>query len=242
MTIEMPTEANPVVVVCGDALDVLRAMPDGCVDAVVTDPPYGIDGGRGGDAKDFAKGKYRGGWADTEEYVAGVVIPAIRDCLRVAAAAAVTPGVRCQHLYPRPADVGCFWTPAAATHGPWGFTTYQPILYFGRDWRAGRGALPSGRVVTEAAEKNGHPCPKPIGAWRWLVDKVCPPGGVVLDPFAGSGTTGVAAVAEGRRAVLVEREPKYAEICRRRVAEALGVGKGSLLRATLPDLFTGVGE
>ncbi len=38
--IELPTEANPVTVIEGDCLDILRALPDGCVDAVITDPPY----------------------------------------------------------------------------------------------------------------------------------------------------------------------------------------------------------
>ena len=46
------------------------------------------------------------------------------------------------------------------------------------------------------------------------------PGDVVLDPFGGSGTTGVAAVAEGRRVILVERDPRYAEIARQRCAHA----------------------
>jgi DNA modification methylase len=44
---------------------------------------------------------------------------------------------------------------------------------------------------------------------RWLVRLVTPPGGLVLDPFAGSGTTGEAAIVEGFRAILIEREPDY---------------------------------
>jgi len=51
---------------------------------------------------------------------------------------------------------------------------------------------------------------------RWLVRLVTRPGDVVLDPFGGSGTTAVAAIAEGRRVVLVEREPRFAEIARQR--------------------------
>jgi site-specific DNA-methyltransferase (adenine-specific) len=239
MAIAMPTEAEPVRVVQGDCLDVLRSLPDGCVDAVITDPPYGIDGGRGGDAKDFGKGKYRGDWRDDEDYIRAVVVPAMKECRRISPVVVVTPGVRCMHLYPQASDVGCFWTPAAATHGPWGFTTFQPILYYGRDWRAGRGALPSGRVVTESAEKNGHPCPKPLRAWQWLVDKSCLPGGLILDPFGGSGTTAVAALHEGRRCLIIEKDPTYCDIIRRRVAEAQGVGKGSFLApdAGFADLF-----
>lgn len=54
---------------------------------------------------------------------------------------------------------------------------------------------------------NSHPTVKPVELMRWLIRLVTPPGGVVLDPFAGSGTTAVAATVEGRRCVLVEREP-----------------------------------
>jgi DNA modification methylase len=47
---------------------------------------------------------------------------------------------------------------------------------------------------------------------RWLVRLVTPPGGVVLDPFCGSGTTGAAAVLEGRQFLGIEREPEYVDI------------------------------
>lgn len=54
-----------------------------------------------------------------------------------------------------------------------------------------------------------HPTVKPIDLMRWLTRLVTPPGGLVLDPFAGSGTTGVACIAEGFKAVLVEREERF---------------------------------
>ena len=61
------------------------------------------------------------------------------------------------------------------------------------------------------AERNGttHPTVKPVALMRWLVRMVTPPGGTVLDPFAGSGTTGLAAQAEGFNFLLVERDEKY---------------------------------
>ena len=67
---------------------------------------------------------------------------------------------------------------------------------------------------------NHHPTVKPVALMRWLVQLVTPPGGVVLDPFTGSGTTGVAAVAEGFQFVGIEREPEYVEIAQRRIAYA----------------------
>ena len=53
---------------------------------------------------------------------------------------------------------------------------------------------------------------------RWLVRLVTPPGGCVLDPFAGSGTTGIAATLEGFSFIGIEREAEYAEIAKARIA------------------------
>lgn len=63
-----------------------------------------------------------------------------------------------------------------------------------------------------------HPTVKPIELMKWLVALVTPPGGIVLDPFAGSGTTGVAALATGRDCILIEREAEYQTDIRRRMA------------------------
>ena len=70
-----------------------------------------------------------------------------------------------------------------------------------------------------------HPTVKPVDLMAWLVRMVCPPGGVVLDPFAGSGTTGLAAMREGRDCVLIEREDEYIADINRRIAWANGEGK-----------------
>jgi site-specific DNA-methyltransferase (adenine-specific) len=67
--------------------------------------------------------------------------------------------------------------------------------------------------------QNTHPTVKPTDLMRWLVRLVTPPGGVVLDPFAGSGSTLVAARAEGVRAVGIEREDEYARIIADRLAQ-----------------------
>lgn len=66
---------------------------------------------------------------------------------------------------------------------------------------------------------NTHPTVKPTDLMRWLVRLVTPPGGLVLDPFAGSGTTLVAARAEGFRAIGIEREEEYAEIIAQRLSQ-----------------------
>lgn len=56
---------------------------------------------------------------------------------------------------------------------------------------------------------------------KWLVRLVTPPGGTVLDPFAGSGTTGEACVIEGFRSVLIELDPKHAELIKARLSKPL---------------------
>lgn len=65
--------------------------------------------------------------------------------------------------------------------------------------------------------RNVHPTVKPISLMRWLVRLVTPPGGLVLDPFTGSGTTGCAAVLEGFDFIGIEREAEYAEIAQARI-------------------------
>jgi site-specific DNA-methyltransferase (adenine-specific) len=65
---------------------------------------------------------------------------------------------------------------------------------------------------------NFHPTVKPIELMRWLVRLVTPAGGLVLDPFAGSGSPGAAAVLEGARFLGIEREADYLPIARARIA------------------------
>ncbi len=67
-----------------------------------------------------------------------------------------------------------------------------------------------------------HPTVKPVDLMRWLIRLVTPPGGTVLDCFAGSGTTGMAALAEGFNVILIEREDEYVADIRRRVAHVEG--------------------
>jgi len=92
----------------------------------------------------------------------------------------------------------------------------------------------------ETKRQNVHPTVKPLAVMRWLCKLITPPGGVILDPFCGSGTTGCAAAQLGFEFVGIEREPEYAEIARARIAhwgclppEELGARKP----AKQPTLF-----
>jgi len=75
----------------------------------------------------------------------------------------------------------------------------------------------------ERGEGNNHPTVKPIALMRWLIRLVTPPNGSVLDPFCGSGSTGLAALQEGLRFIGLEREPAYASIAKKRLSEATAI-------------------
>jgi hypothetical protein len=92
-------------------------------------------------------------------------------------------------------------------------------------WKEGSGALRQPLV------RNCHPTVKPVSLMRWLVRLVTSPGGTVLDPFAGSGSTCVAAIREGLGFIAIEQEPAYVEIARRRIAHEQEQQTGPLFAA-----------
>lgn len=85
--------------------------------------------------------------------------------------------------------------------------------------------------------KVDHPTQKPLALIRRIVRAIVPPGGLIIDPTAGSGTTLLAAQLEGRRAIGCEIDPAYCEIIRRRVCEADGAGESSLFREVVQREF-----
>jgi len=102
-------------------------------------------------------------------------------------------------------DIGCDGLPAAS-----GFEATGCASEAGRNNpRAGAGR--------NGGARNIHPTVKPVDLMRWLCRLVTPKGGLVLDPFMGSGTTGVACMREGFQFIGIEREAQYMEIARRRI-------------------------
>jgi site-specific DNA-methyltransferase (adenine-specific) len=84
-----------------------------------------------------------------------------------------------------------------------------------------QGPLPQQTPRKLVPQRNHHPTVKPTALMRYLCRLVTPPGGIVLDPFTGSGSTGKAAVSEGFDFVGIEREAEYVEIARARIAAAV---------------------
>lgn len=231
----------------GDALTVLRTLADDSVDAVITDPPYNSGGRSPADRTgQSAMGKYVSGGSaasrelddfvgdsrDQRAYTVWLSI-ILAECLRVARVSS-------------PLLVFTDWRQLAATSdalqaGGW---TWRGIVPWhkpvSRPARGGfrrsceyvlwatRGPVDGARNpvyldgMFQASPPRGanrkHITAKPVELMQELV-RVSVPGGIVLDPFAGSGTTGVAAVLQGRRFVGIEMSPNYADTARRRLAE-----------------------
>ncbi len=87
-----------------------------------------------------------------------------------------------------------------------------------QDYRVANGERPLS--AESGPRRNHHPTVKPTDLMRYLCRLITPPGGIVLDPFTGSGSTGKAATLEGFRFIGIEREAEYVEIARARIAAA----------------------
>lgn len=204
----------------GDCRDILPTI--GHVDLVCADPPYGVNlGARTGSSR-YQNETY-GSFEDTPERVAEVCVPAIETCLARWGRVVMTPGNKCMWLYPKPDDVGVWHNPCSTNRGRWGFSHANAfIFYYGKDpHNVGRGMRPNS--LSGACDPVGdidHPCPKPLLFIKWLIERGSLPGEVVLDPFMGSGTAGVACHALGRDFIGIEHDPAYFDTACRRIEEA----------------------
>ena len=180
-------------------------------DLVLTDPPYGL-----GDTES-EKNNYRT-HDDTKENLINIVANVIPIARARARVVALTPGNGNTALYPPPTWTMAWFTPAGVGRGPWGFCCWQPILCYGKDPKLakGLGCHPDAIVHTESAEDFGHPCSKPINFWVWLVERTSEKGDAIVDPFGGSGTTLIACARTGRTATLIELDPGYCDVIRKR--------------------------
>ena len=205
--------------------DCRELLPDIEADVLVTDPPYGVEF-KGKRTKHTTK--FTGGYASTKDdsaVLAELILPTIRHLLK--GRAVVTPGVRNLFAYPEPSHIGAIYYPSGAGMSRWGFLCWQPILFYGPDPHLtdGKGSRPDSFTTTVAAEKNGHPCPKPLETMAWLINRCSREGETILDPFMGSGTTLRAAKDLGRKAIGIELEERYCEIAAERCSqEVLDLG------------------
>ena len=202
----------------GKSQDIISCL--GKVDALITDPPYGINGSNGTIGKKRNKGGYTGLFPDTPEYIRDVIVPIIEASLFISDRGAITTGGKNCGFYPNPTAVGGYVQNASSGLCVWGSCTLQPIFFYGRDPRIGKTITPITYHLNEAPAKVGHPCPKPQKAWTWLVNKSATFGQTVLDPFLGSGTTLISCASLGLRGIGIEMDPDYFEIACKRVQKA----------------------
>lgn len=218
--VELPTDAEPVRVVEGDALAVARSLPAGAVAAVVTDPPYGIDlntdygrfsGGRksarrqrhkpiAGDAEPFDPAPWLG---YPKAVLWGYHCFASRLPMGTVLVWQKKPDAKLGKFL---SDCELAWVKSG--HG---------VYLFKHHW--------DGVCRASEAGTHFHPSQKPVALMRWCLQRLrLPPGSLVLDPYAGSGPVGVACASLGLRCLMVEQEPAYVAVARRRVSEAMGAG------------------
>jgi len=204
-------------VICGDCLEVMRQLPDKCVDLVLTDPPYGI-----GEAR--KKNESRGKLAVAKSYPIESwddVTPdkeVFDEIIRVSKNQIIfggnyfsdkLPASSCWIVWDKDnagndfADCELAWT---------SFTS--AVRKFKYRWN---GMLQENMACKEI---RFHRNQKPVALFEWCLEKYSKEGDTVLDCYAGSGTLAVACLRTKRNYILIEKEPKYVETCKARIAQA----------------------
>lgn len=200
----------------GDCMEILPTLPK--VDAVITDPPYGIN-------ENHKKVASRGKLAAPRDYGAfdwdkappdAEIIDAIRDKAKWSALFGGN------YFYLPPSSCWLVWD---KLNGDNDFAdcelvwTNWPKAVRRIQWRWNG-------MIRQGNEDRFHPTQKPVSVMKWVIE-LCPKADTILDPFMGSGTTGVAAIQMGRKFIGIEREPKYFDIACKRIEQA--AAQGSLL-------------
>jgi site-specific DNA-methyltransferase (adenine-specific) len=233
----------------GDSLSVLQGLPDESVDLILTDPPYSSGGlhrsdrtGQSTRSKYVQTGTliqrpdFQGDHRDQRSYLAWCSIW-LSECLRIVKpgrAALVFTDWRQLPITSDALQAGGFvwrgvipWNKGRGVRPNLGWSAQAEYLVWGS-----RGPLDLGHLVyldgaIDAAirlDEKHHMTGKPLGLIEQLL-QVCPAGGTVLDPFAGSGTTLVAARRRGLRAIGVEISEEYCAVAESRLRQLSLLGE-----------------
>jgi DNA modification methylase len=206
--------------VLGDSRDWLASVPP-ClrVDAVISDPPYGIG---------FEYASYD----DTRDNLRELINAAVPWGRSRATRSIYLCGITQIHEYPTPDWIAAVTWDTTGQFGLCGYTQWMPVLFYGEDVKAFGNVdglvtksdlfrITGGAGVGFArAEKIDHPCPKPLNIMNWAVARFSRGEETIIDPFMGSGTTGIACVNLGRKFIGIEIESKYFDIACRRIEES----------------------
>jgi len=228
----------------GDCLDYLRTLPDNSVDAVITDPPYSSGGMFRGDRIGTTVTKYvqtdtltartdfGGDTRDQRAFFAwaslwlsltfrkaspGATICCFTDWRQLPV---MTDAIQSGGWTWR--NIATWWKPGCRMQRGRFSSSAEYVVYATKGAHAMNGEASPQNVFSAATlsgDEKSHIAEKPIEVVKWLIG-VTPPGATVLDPFMGSGTTGVACAQTGRNFIGVEIDPTYFEIAKRRIENA----------------------
>ncbi len=204
-------------IIQGDCLELMKSLPDNSVDLVVTDPPYGIN--VVGGSKPF--GSIGGSNAVLVNRYSNVINDDIKvdlsEVFRVSKNQIIFGG----NYFDLPISKGWIvWDKKCKngwndnfSDGELAWTSFNKPLKIFRH-------LYMGMMKENSQEINRvHPTQKPLQLMKWIIKTYSKPTDLILDPFAGSGTTLVAAKELGRRFIGFELEQKYVDICKERLKQ-----------------------
>lgn len=204
-------------VICGDCTEVMKGIKSKSVDLVLTDPPYNCRD-IGPHHKKYESGvmqlspqKYR---KFCREW--------FRECQRISRRIVFTPGITNTHNYPQPTWQICWHKPAARSfNGLGGYNAWEPIFVYvekpGSRINLGQDYILRNTLNFKKGIESGHPCPKILSLWTWLIEIFSTEGDIVLDPFLGSGTTAAACIRLNRRFIGIEISSAYVRIAEERI-------------------------
>ena len=196
----------------GDCLEVMKSIPDKSIDAVITDPPYGVQKATWDDEIppiDIWKESGRTLIPNGNLLVFGG-IKLMPDVMKLL-------GSLFQYQW-----VFAWYKSNAMQFGKTGFSVLDIALWYGNGNAKAKTKKRDVIVEPIIPSQNdfGHPTPKPIKVMAHLIECLSEKGDTILDPFMGSGTTGVACVQTGRNFIGIEIDEGYFKIAEKRIHEA----------------------
>ena len=205
--------AEGVTLYLGDCREILPTL--GKVDAVVTDPPYGIGlaggfSGAGGFSKPIARREYEGDW-DDETPTADV----FSTILEKAEQSIIWGGNYFTDKLPQ----GSFWLVWDKENTMPTFSDAE-LAWTNIDKKSVKRIRWTQNGLMSREKERFHPTQKAVEVMRWSISHLKGETSTILDPFMGSGTTGIAAHQMGKRFIGIERDPKFFEIACQRIEDA----------------------
>lgn len=203
----MKVEIGNATLYLGDCMDILPTLDK--VDLLLTDPPYGI-------GADSHQGKIENGWKQYDKSGWDSKKPEndlIYLCIKKGKVCIIWGGNYFTNILP-PSMQWLVWD-----KGQRGFSLADCEFAWSSQNNAAR-VFDYSRALAMQDGKQ-HPTQKPIALMKWCIEQCKNNPQTILDPFMGSGTTGVAAIQMGRKFIGIEREPKYFEIACKRIEQAV---------------------